>query len=127
MIVNSCFSVPCKVTVGADPFKTTFGKTAYTISVLLEAMKQIKQDLFDVELDGQQVTNHNRPNLGTILMFVNNGRSAGAGMVISPFSCLNDGLLDVTWIQEEKDQGFLGVVGCMDNALKGGIQAYDGS
>ena len=58
------------------------------------------------------------------MLAVNNGRYSSGGYVINPFACINDGLLDVTWIRDEAWTGMLGVNKVYAEAKKGGIQAY---
>ena len=61
-------------------------------------------------------------------MMFTNGKYTGAGMVINPFSCMNDGLLDVTWINDPRLQKLTGVAGMLGEAKKGqGTQAYGGN
>ena len=59
-------------------------------------------------------------------MMVNNGKYCNGGMIINPFATINDGLLDVTWIDAPEYQGTLSVSGIMSRARSGGIQAYEG-
>ena len=60
-------------------------------------------------------------------MFINNGKYANGGMIINPFACMNDGLIDITWIEDPAWQGTFGVTGVMSDARgQGGIQAYKG-
>lgn len=46
-------------------------------------------------------------------------------MVLAPYAFNNDGLLDVVWMSNPKNQGLMGIVGTMDKAKKGGLHAYD--
>ena len=60
-------------------------------------------------------------------MMVNNGKYASGGMIMNPFASLNDGLIDITWIQDPSMQGTFGVTGVFSDAGgRGGIQAYKG-
>ena len=59
-------------------------------------------------------------------MMISNGKYANGGMLINPFAALNDGLIDVTWINDPNWQGSFGVTGIMSDARKGGRQAYRG-
>ena len=60
-------------------------------------------------------------------MMFTNGKYTGAGMVINPFSCMNDGLVDVTWMNDPRLMKLLGVATMLDEAKKGqGTQAYKG-
>lgn len=36
-------------------------------------------------------------------MMVNNGKYSNGGMIMNPFAAVNDGLIDITWIE---DQGY---------------------
>ena len=59
-------------------------------------------DSFSIEVDGVTVTNNLKPDVETILLMLMNGKTTGAGMVVNPFACMNDGLIDVTWIHDPK-------------------------
>ena len=59
-------------------------------------------------------------------MMVNNGKFSSGGMIMNPFAAINDGLLDVTWIDAPDYQGTFSVSGIMSSARQGGIQAYEG-
>ena len=52
-------------------------------------------------------------------MMFTNGKYTGAGMVINPFSCMNDGLVDVTWINDPRVMKLIGVATMLDEAKKG--------
>lgn len=61
------------------------------------------------------------------MMMFTNGKYTGAGMVINPFSCMNDGLVDMTWITDPRAQKLTGVAKMLGEAKKGqGTQAYQG-
>lgn len=60
-------------------------------------------------------------------MMINNGKYSNGGMIMNPFAAINDGLIDITWIEDPAYQGSLGVSGVMSDARSnGGIQAYGG-
>ena len=60
-------------------------------------------------------------------MMICNGKYTGGGMVINPFTCMNDGLVDVTWISDPAINNLMGVAGMLGDAKKsGGTQAYKG-
>ena len=60
-------------------------------------------------------------------MMVNNGKYSSGGMIMNPFAAVNDGLIDITWIDDPSWQGTFGVTGVMSSARGGGgIQAYQG-
>ena len=60
-------------------------------------------------------------------MMFTNGKYTGAGMVVNPFSCMNDGLVDVTWVNDPRVMKLIGIATMLDEAKKGqGTQAYKG-
>lgn len=60
------------------------------------------------------------------MVFMANGKYTGGGMIVDPFACMNDGLVDICWIHDERIMGLFGVAGMLDKAkTKGAIHAYD--
>ena len=48
-------------------------------------------------------------------------------MIINPFSCMNDGLVDVNWINDPRAMKLLGIAQMLDEAKKQqGTQVYKG-
>ena len=45
---------------------------------------------------------------------------------MNPFAAVNDGLVDITWIDDPRWQGTFGVTGLISDARSKGIQAYKG-
>ena len=128
MDINSAMSMPAKINYGAKPWKKCCGKCSYTMSTLKIACGcNFTQDLFEVEVDGEKVTNMGKPSVNTVLVFVTNGKFTGGGNIINPLSCINDGLLDLTWIQDESIMGLCGVAKTMGQAKAGATHAYDGT
>lgn len=72
------------------------------------------------------MTNPKMPNVSTILLMLFNGKYTGGGMIVDPFACLNDGLVDIAWLYEEKVQTLIGIADMLDKAKKkGGCHIYD--
>jgi len=40
-------------------------------------------------------------NINSILVMLFNGKFSGAGLIIDPFACMNDGLIDLTWLHDQ--------------------------
>jgi hypothetical protein len=59
------------------------------------------QDLFTIEIDGVQVNTDGKDNVSSILVMLFNGKFTGGGMIVHPFACMNDGLVDITWLHDE--------------------------
>ena len=54
-----------------------------------------------------------------------NGKYTGGGMIVDPFACMNDGLIDILIVTDENEMKFKRIVKVMDEAKKkGGIHAY---
>ena len=45
-----------------------------------------------------------------------NGKFTGGGCVVDPFACMNDGLIDLTWISDEKKQGVIGIADMLEKS-----------
>jgi len=62
------------------------------------------------------------------MLVVANGKYKGGDTILAPFACMNDGLLNVTWFNEDRLNTLMGVVQIMGEAKKGkGIQIYSGN
>ena len=59
------------------------------------------QDVFTVEIDGVRVGSAGKENISSILVMLFNGKFTGGGMIVDPFACMNDGLVDITWLHDE--------------------------
>lgn len=54
-----------------------------------------------------------------------NGKYSGAGLHTNPFAFMNDGLIDLCWLNDPAMMGIGGVATILDDAKKrGGIQVY---
>ena len=59
-------------------------------------------------------------------MMLFNGKYTGGGMIVDPFACMNDGLLDIVWIHDTNIMGLLGVADMLEKAkTKGATHVYD--
>jgi diacylglycerol kinase family enzyme len=54
-----------------------------------------------------------------------NGKYTGGGMIINPYACINDGMVDITWISDPRLNNLGGVSSMLGKAKDGGVQAYD--
>lgn len=56
---------------------------------------------------------------------VNNSKYSNGGCAVNPFACVNDGLIDLTWVDDESYFGMFGFKEIINDAkVGGGIQAY---
>lgn len=126
MVINSGCAMPPLISFKAKYWKTCCGKASYSIAALIEAMKgNLVSDIFEVFVDGQKVKINEQENVASTLLMVYNGKTSGGGMIFQPYACMNDGMLDLIWIQDPAINNLMGVGAYMDKCKKGGIQAYD--
>ena len=123
MLSGSSLSMPAKIESGAQGMKGMCGKSSYSISSYFQAFTcGFVQDTYNVEIDDQKYNSEQ-----TSLMCINNSKNSQGGMIINPFACVNDGLIDITWISDPNMQGTFGVRSVMADARSGGgIQATKG-
>lgn len=125
MMINSTMGVPAKIQTSAGPLKWLFGTKCYEVASLFEAVKgNFRADTFDLYIDDVKV-NKEDSKIETVLIMVTNGKYAGGGMTINPFSCINDGLCDIVFIHDTSINSLLGVASMLGEAKKqGGAHAY---
>ena len=127
MMINAALAMPAKIANTAIPMKSCCGTKSYEIATLWEACKcNFRADSFDLFIDGKKV-GIGEESLATTLLMPTNGKFTGAGMIVNPFSVMNDGLIDITWVSDPAINNLMGVAGMLGDAKKrGGIQAYKG-
>jgi diacylglycerol kinase family enzyme len=127
MLINASLAMPAKIANEAVKYKKCCGKNCYTVATLQEAaLGRLVEDLFTVEVDGVKVTNPSTPKVSTTLLMMFNGKYSGGGMIIDPFAVMNDGLIDMVFIHDQKTQSLMGVADFLEKAkTKGGSQIYD--
>lgn len=115
MMINSGASMPSLVAFKAKAWKACCGKTSYTIATLIEAIKgNIVPDIYELYVDGEKVKLNATEDLATILLMLGNGKYTGGGMIINPYACVNDGMIDVTWISDPRINNLTGISGMLD-------------
>ena len=120
--------MPGKIANTAIGFKGCCGKKSYEIATLWEFCKcNFRSDHFDIFIDGNKVNPGEDYSVSTTFVMPMNGKFTGGGMIVNPFSVLNDGLIDVTWISNPAVNKLTGVAGMLGDAKKrGGTQVYKG-
>eukprot|EP00347_Sterkiella_histriomuscorum_P012216 403369450 len=117
-IINSVFGVSAKITHRAISFKWCCCNP-YQVGAVVEFCK-LRAELVDIYVDEQLIFE----NFPSILLGVFNSKYGGGGMNLSPYSVLNDGLIEVLVYREKI--GFGNLVKQMDAAAKlQGVQGYD--
>ena len=76
-------------------------------------------------VDGELVKAPTADEHSTICLMVFNGKYTGGGMILDPYACINDGMVDVTWASDPRVNTLMGVNGVMTKAKNGATQVYD--
>lgn len=102
MLINCTLAMPAKIANEAQKYKQCCGKNCYAVATLEQSiLGRMLQDVFTVEIDGVKVSSTGKDNVSSILLMLFNGKFSGGGMIIDPFACMNDGLVDITWLHDE--------------------------
>jgi diacylglycerol kinase family enzyme len=102
MLINCNLAMPAKIANEAQKYKQCCGKNCYAVATLEQSiLGRMLQDVFTVEIDGVKVSSTGKDNVSSILLMLFNGKFTGGGMIIDPFACMNDGLVDITWLHDE--------------------------
>ena len=120
MLSNSCMSMPAKIQGSQNSLNFCCGGASSSLATMWNGgLMGYTLDGFEVDIDGVVVDQET--NVKTCMLAVNNGRYSNGGYAINPFACINDGLLDISWIRDEAWTGMLGVNRVYKDAKKGGI------
>lgn len=102
MLINCTLAMPAKIANEAQKYKQCCGKNCYAVATLEQSiLGRMLQDVFTVEIDGVKVSSTGKDNVSSILLMLFNGKFTGGGMIVDPFACMNDGLVDITWLHDE--------------------------
>jgi len=117
MIINSVFGVSAKIVHTAIGFKWCCCN-AYQLAALVE-FSRLKADNYNIYADDNLIF-ENQP---VVFMGAFNSKYGGGGMKLSPYSVLNDGMIELLILTSKATFG--GLVEIMDDALKReGIHGY---
>jgi diacylglycerol kinase family enzyme len=86
--------------------------------------RSFEEDKYGITIDGTKIES----DVSTGMLVVNNGKYSGNGAIFNPFGVVNDGLIDIAWVNDPSYNGYWALSGLMKKALsQEGIQAYDGN
>jgi len=89
MIINSVMGISAKIAHGANRFKGCCCNP-YEMAAIVEFCK-LKAELVNIEVDGKLVLE----NFPSILLGIFNTKFGGGNMLLSPYSVINDGMIEV--------------------------------
>ena len=113
--MNIGMAISGKVNNTAGPYKKCCGKRCYEVATIIEKCRgNFVAENFEVEIDGKKIEGWT--DVQTMVIVIANGKYKGAGMVLNPFACMNDGLLDITWVNDPGLQSLKGVASLMGEA-----------
>ena len=98
MVSNSSLSMPATLADRASSFRGVCGASAFSFQSFFSMMScGFVQEQYQLSIDDKSI---NQDGISTALMMISNGKYANGGMLINPFAALNDGLIDITWIND---------------------------
>ena len=109
-LINSVFGVSANINFSANSFKSCCCNP-YQLAALKEFCK-LKTVQVTIEADGEVIYD----NIPAILLGVFNTKYGGGGFNLSPYSVINDGMIEVMIFRDKI--GFGGMVGIMDDSMK---------
>ena len=124
MLSDSSLIMPASVSAGSKSWWSACcsPSTAFSVSTWFKGLTcSFEPSVYAVEVDDVKVEHS---NLKTSIIMVNNGKYSNGGCAINPFACLNDGLIDLTWVRDPNYFGMFGFREIINEAKVGGIQAY---
>ena len=102
MLINCSLAMPAKIANEAQKYKQCCGKNCYAVATLEQSLLgRMVQDIFTIEVDGIQIKCQGKEQISSILVMLFNGKFSGGGLIVDPFACMNDGLIDLTWLHDE--------------------------
>ena len=124
MLSDSSLIMPASVSASSKSWWSACcsASTAFSVSTWCKGLTcSFEPSVYSVEVDDVKVEHS---NLKTSIIMVNNGKYSNGGCAVNPFACLNDGLIDLTWVRDPNYFGMFGFREIINEAKVGGIQAY---
>jgi hypothetical protein len=128
MMAGSLLSMPAKI---ASSAKST-GLCSFSNS-LVSFYKGItcsfETENYDIQVDKLHIGSQSgTETVNTGLLVVSNGKYINGGAMFNPYSVINDGLIDITWVHDPAYSGYWGLSGIMKKASAyGGTHSFDGT
>lgn len=122
MMSGSQMSMPAKIAKTAK--NIGFCSCATPLASFYKGVtRSYEEDKYAITIDGTGIESE----VSTGMLVVNNGKYSGNGAVFNPFGVVNDGLIDIAWVNDPSYNGYWALSGLMKKALsQEGTQAYDG-
>jgi len=100
MLSNAALSMPAKLTQSAESWKGCCGSSsAFSFSSYMASFScGFVQEQYSLSIDDKPFAQEG--GINTALMMVNNGKYSNGGMILNPFAAVNDGLIDISWIED---------------------------
>ena len=122
MMSGSQMSMPAKIAKTAK--NIGFCSCATPLASFYKGVtRSYEEDKYAITIDGTGIESE----VSTGMLVVNNGKYSGNGAVFNPVGVVNDGLIDIAWVNDPSYNGYWALSGLMKKALsQEGTQAYDG-
>lgn len=113
-MLNDCLlAMSSRVANKASRYKKRcycFGRRCFITAALQETIfGSSSPDMFTIEVDGVRIDTDRKETTSSVIFMLLNGKFTGGGGVVDPFACMNDGLVDLTWLHDETRQGLFSV------------------
>jgi diacylglycerol kinase family enzyme len=113
-MLNDCLlAMSSRVANKASRYKKRcycFGRRYFITAALQETIFGSRSpDMFTIEVDGVRIDTDRKETTSSVIFMLSNGKFTDGGGVVDPFACMNDGLVDLTWLHDEKRQGLFAV------------------
>jgi len=124
MMAGSSLSMPAKIASASKSLGFCCGGSSL-VSFYKGVKGEFQEDQYNLECDHAKVGEDG--NIGTAMMIVSNGKYINGGAIFNPYSCINDGMIDIAWVRDPSYSGYWGLSGLMKKATScGGTQVFDG-
>jgi hypothetical protein len=116
MMAGSCLSMPAKIASTAKSWG--FCSCASSLVSFYKGVSfKFEEDNYKIAIDNLQIGDQRgQETVSTGLLVVSNGKFINGGAMFNPYSVVNDGLIDITWVHDPAYAGYWGMSGLMKKA-----------
>lgn len=128
MMAGSCLSMPAKIASSAKSIGLCSCANSL-VSFYKGISFNFEEDNYKIEIDKLHIGDQRGQEVvSTGLLVVSNGKYINGGAMFNPYSVINDGLIDITWVHDPAYSGYWGLSGLMKKAsAQGGTHSFDGN
>ena len=127
-MAGSLLSMPAKIASSAKSTGLCSCSNSL-VSFYKGITRSFETDNYNIQVDKLQIGSQSgTETVNTGLLVVSNGKYINGGAMFNPYSVINDGLIDITWVNDPAYSGYWGLSGLMKKASAyGGTHSFDGT